>query len=136
MCSLGIMMSRLRISWLFKNHTKKENRNWKLRGREKGGKQRQSLGLQGMADVIFSFVCEYYISFGFLGLENVMYHELQLCSGFTACHSHSWKSQSFYHQSEFNYTADFLTECGKFTAKQGTLYAYSYCCNADNNILT
>lgn len=37
--------------------------------------------------------------------------------------------------SQFNCTADFLTECGKLIAKQGALYAYSHCSNAGNNML-
>lgn len=74
-----------------------------------------------------------YHFFSFLCFKDVMCRELQLCSGFTACHSHSWQSQSFSCQSESNYTTDFLLQCRKFIAKQGAVYAYSYCSNAGNN---
>lgn len=74
-----------------------------------------------------------YHFFGFLCFKDVMCHELQLCSGFTACHSHSWQGLSFSCQAESNYTADFLLQCRKFIAKQGAVYAYSYCSSAGNN---
>lgn len=137
MCSLDFMTWHWNVNWRFKCHIKKDNRNRKRRGRGgKEGKQRDFWGCRE-CQMSFSELSLNALSFSvFFVLENVMYHELQLCSSFTACHSHSWQSLSFYHQSEFNYSADFLTDCGKFTAKLGAFYAYNYCSNVGDNILT
>lgn len=77
-----------------------------------------------------------YHFFGFLCFKDVKCHEMQLYSGFTACHSHSWQSQSFPCQSESNYTAGFVLQCRKFIGRQDAFYAYINCSNASNNNTT
>ena len=95
MCSLGFVTWNSNIDWWFKHHTKEKDRNGKIRGR--GGKEgnTDNLWVDGCARCHVSSSFEYCIFFCFLFLGNVMNQEVQLCSSFIACRSHSWKASLF-----------------------------------------